>query len=189
MLGLALERCSDGPSAATISDPRNPASASPQPPTAKTRTLERRVDDQGGLLSARHLPQFSRRLHGLLQASIKRVQCWRWRYRDAQLGCIRRTTALLTEEEAAAYPEAERIDGTLSLREVDADLGENFAGFAGTSSAQSQRLMSVGAAGGPEPGLARVETRWPTPLEQANDGLEARGERKPVDESCGTRPA
>jgi hypothetical protein len=52
------------------------------------------------------------------------VECWRWRYRDAQLGCIRRTTAVLTEQEAAAYPEAERIEGTLSLREMDDGLLE-----------------------------------------------------------------
>jgi hypothetical protein len=50
---------------------------------------------------------------------MKKVECWRWRYRDPQLGCIRCTTAALTEEEAATYPESERIDGTLSMREVD----------------------------------------------------------------------
>jgi hypothetical protein len=31
----------------------------------------------------------------------------------------------LTEEEAASYPEAERIEGSLTLREVNDDLGEN----------------------------------------------------------------
>jgi hypothetical protein len=55
---------------------------------------------------------------------MKKVECWRWRYRDIQLGCIRRTTVGLTEQEAAAYPEAERIDGTLSLRETEDDLLE-----------------------------------------------------------------
>jgi hypothetical protein len=50
---------------------------------------------------------------------MKKVECWRWRYRDPQLGCIRCTTAALTEQEAAAYPESERIDGTLSVREID----------------------------------------------------------------------
>jgi hypothetical protein len=53
------------------------------------------------------------------QVRMKKVECWRWRYRDIQLGCIRRTTVGLTEQEAAAYPEAERIDGTFSLRETE----------------------------------------------------------------------
>ena len=56
---------------------------------------------------------------------MKMVEYWRWRYRDPQLGCIRRTTVGLTEEEAASYPEAERIVGSLTLREVNDDLGEN----------------------------------------------------------------
>jgi hypothetical protein len=56
---------------------------------------------------------------------MKTVEYWRWRYRDPQLGCIRRTTVGLTEEEAASYPEAERIEGSLTLREVNDDLGEN----------------------------------------------------------------
>jgi len=56
---------------------------------------------------------------------MKMVEYWRWRYRDPQLGCIRRTTVGLTEEEAASYPEAERIEGSLTLREVNDDLGEN----------------------------------------------------------------
>ena len=56
---------------------------------------------------------------------MKTVEYWCWRYRDPQLGCIRRTTVGLTEEEAASYPEAERIEGSLTLREVNDDLGEN----------------------------------------------------------------
>ena len=56
---------------------------------------------------------------------MKMVEYWRWRYRDPQLGCIRRTTAAMTEEEAASYPQAERIEGSLTLREVDDDAGEN----------------------------------------------------------------
>ena len=56
---------------------------------------------------------------------MKTVEYWRWRYRDPQLGCICRTTIGLTEEEAASYPEAERIEGSLNLREVKDDLGEN----------------------------------------------------------------
>jgi hypothetical protein len=56
---------------------------------------------------------------------MKTVEYWRWRYRDAQLGCIRWTRVALTEQEAAAYPEAERIDGTWCLREIEDDLVEN----------------------------------------------------------------
>jgi len=56
---------------------------------------------------------------------MKTVKYWRWRYRDPQLGCIRHTTAAMTEEEAAAYPEAERIEGSLTVREVDDALGEH----------------------------------------------------------------
>jgi hypothetical protein len=54
---------------------------------------------------------------------MKKVEYWCWYYRDAQLGCLRRTAVALTAEEAAGYPQAERIDGTLSLREIDDDLG------------------------------------------------------------------
>ena len=54
-----------------------------------------------------------------------KVEYWRWRYRDPQLGCIRRTTAVLTEQEAASYPEAERIEGSMVLREVDDGPGAN----------------------------------------------------------------
>ena len=56
---------------------------------------------------------------------MKTVKYWRWRYRDPQLGCIRHTTAAMTEEEAAAYPEAERIEGSLTERELDDALGEH----------------------------------------------------------------
>ena len=50
---------------------------------------------------------------------MAKVEYWRWRYRDPQLGCIRRTTAVMTEQEAASFPEAERIEGSLILREVN----------------------------------------------------------------------
>ena len=50
---------------------------------------------------------------------MKTVEYWRWRYRDPQLGCIRQTTVALTEEEGASYPEAERIEGSLTVREVN----------------------------------------------------------------------
>jgi hypothetical protein len=56
---------------------------------------------------------------------MKTVEYWRWRYRDPQLGCICRTTVGLTEEEAASYPEAERIEGSLTFRKVNDGPGEN----------------------------------------------------------------
>jgi len=56
---------------------------------------------------------------------MAKVEYWRWRYRDPQLGCIRRTNAVLTEQEAASYPEAERIEGSLVLREVNDVPGGN----------------------------------------------------------------
>jgi len=65
---------------------------------------------------------------------MKTVEYWRWRYREPQLGCICRTTVGLTEEEAASYPEAERIEGSLTLREVNDDLGENLDAYSGDSS-------------------------------------------------------
>lgn len=52
---------------------------------------------------------------------MKQVEYWRWRYRDPKSGRICRTMFQLTEEEAAQYPEAERIEGTLLMREVDED--------------------------------------------------------------------
>ena len=52
---------------------------------------------------------------------MKQVECWRWRYRDPQTGRICRTMFQLTAEEAAKYPEAERIPGSMLLREVEED--------------------------------------------------------------------
>ena len=52
---------------------------------------------------------------------MKKVEYWRWRYRDPQTGRICRTVVQLTADEAAKYPEAERIDGTMLLREVEED--------------------------------------------------------------------
>jgi hypothetical protein len=43
----------------------------------------------------------------------KFVECWRWRYRDPETGRVCRTLFPLTE--------AERIEGSMLLREVDAD--------------------------------------------------------------------
>jgi hypothetical protein len=50
--------------------------------------------------------------------ALKRVEYWRWRYRDVETGCISRTTVACTAEKARSrYPSAERIEGTLSVRE------------------------------------------------------------------------
>ena len=50
---------------------------------------------------------------------MKTVECWRWRFRDAKTGRICRTMYALSEEEAEKFPHAERVPGTLILREVD----------------------------------------------------------------------
>ena len=47
------------------------------------------------------------------------VELWQWRYRDASTGRACRTAFRLTAEEAAKYPQAQRIEGTLVLRHVD----------------------------------------------------------------------
>ena len=50
---------------------------------------------------------------------MKTVEYWRWRYRDKDTGRICRTMFQLTAEEAAKYPEAQRIEGSMVLRGVD----------------------------------------------------------------------
>lgn len=52
---------------------------------------------------------------------MKKVEYWRWRYRDPKTQRICRTMFQLTAAEAAELPEAVRIDGTMLLREVDDD--------------------------------------------------------------------
>jgi hypothetical protein len=48
------------------------------------------------------------------------VEYWRWRYRNIETGRICRTMFPCSEQEAAKlYPGAERIQGTMVLREVD----------------------------------------------------------------------
>ena len=56
-----------------------------------------------------------------MQRPRKFVEYWRWRYRDPQTGRVCRTLFQLSEREAAALPEAERIEGSMLLREVDGD--------------------------------------------------------------------
>ena len=56
--------------------------------------------------------------------SVKKlVEYWRWRYRDSKTGRVCRTLFQLTEAEAEAQalPQAERIPGSMLLREVEAD--------------------------------------------------------------------
>ena len=52
---------------------------------------------------------------------MKQVEYWRWRYRDRKTGQIARTMFQMTAAEARRYPEAERIDGTMLLRDVEDD--------------------------------------------------------------------
>ncbi len=54
-----------------------------------------------------------------LESAMKYIECWRWRFRDAKSGRICRTMYALSEEEANKFPQAERIPGTLIMREVD----------------------------------------------------------------------
>lgn len=50
---------------------------------------------------------------------MKRVEYWIWRYRDPKTGYMRRTRFPLSASEAASlHPEAERIEGTMTLREL-----------------------------------------------------------------------
>ena len=54
-----------------------------------------------------------------MQGPRKFVEYWRWRYRDPETGRTCRTSFQLSEREAAGLPQAERIEGSMSLREVD----------------------------------------------------------------------
>ena len=49
-------------------------------------------------------------------ASTGMVECWYWRYRDPGTGQVRVSETTLTAEEASSLPEAERIEGTRTLR-------------------------------------------------------------------------
>jgi len=50
---------------------------------------------------------------------MKLVECWRWRFRDPCSGRMCRTMYAISEEEARKFPHAERVPGTLIMREVD----------------------------------------------------------------------
>ena len=56
-----------------------------------------------------------------MQRARKLVEYWRWRYRDPKTGRMCRTLFQLTEREASELPQAQRIEGSMLLREVDAD--------------------------------------------------------------------
>ena len=62
---------------------------------------------------------FLQLLFGPRRPASATVEYWQWRYRDASTGRVCRTTFRLTAEEAAQFPQAERIDGTLLVRKVD----------------------------------------------------------------------
>lgn len=49
------------------------------------------------------------------------VEYWRWRYRDPKTNRVCRTMFQLSEREAADLPQAERIEGSMLLREVEVD--------------------------------------------------------------------
>jgi hypothetical protein len=54
--------------------------------------------------------------------NMKTAEYWRWRYRNVETGQICRTIFPCSVEEAAKlYAHAERIEGTMILREVDDD--------------------------------------------------------------------
>ena len=51
---------------------------------------------------------------------MKTIEYWRWRYRNIETGRICRTMFACSAAVAARlYPGAERIEGTMVLREVD----------------------------------------------------------------------
>jgi hypothetical protein len=56
-----------------------------------------------------------------MQGPRKFVEYWRWRYRDPETGRFCRTLLQLSEREAATLLRAERIEGSMLLREAEAD--------------------------------------------------------------------
>jgi hypothetical protein len=57
----------------------------------------------------------------------KTVEYWHWRYRSPATGQVRRTLLPLTELEASRYANAERIEQTRMVLEVDDDLRRSAA--------------------------------------------------------------
>ncbi len=66
---------------------------------------------------------FMQLFFGARRRSPTTVELWQWRYRDSSTGRACRTAFRMTAEEAAKYPQAERIEGTLVLRNVDLPQG------------------------------------------------------------------
>lgn len=67
-----------------------------------------------GALAAVNCP-----FRGVVTSTMKLLECWRWRFRDPATGRVCRTMYPISEEEARKFPNAERVPGTLILREVD----------------------------------------------------------------------
>lgn len=60
---------------------------------------------------------------------MRTAECWRWRYRNVETGQICRTMFQMSEEEARAmYGDAERVAGSMTLREVMEDAVERAQG-------------------------------------------------------------
>ena len=69
---------------------------------------------------AEHPAAVNASFRGIVQrAMMKLVECWRWRFRDPASGRVCRTMYAISEEEARKFPQAERVPGTLIIREVD----------------------------------------------------------------------
>ena len=56
-----------------------------------------------------------------MEGHPKFVEYWRWRYRDPETGRICQTLSQISEREAAELPEAQRIEGSMLMREVADD--------------------------------------------------------------------
>jgi len=56
-----------------------------------------------------------------MEGHPKFVEHWRWRYRDPATGRTCQTLLPISEREAAELPEAQRIEGSMVLREAEAD--------------------------------------------------------------------
>ena len=56
-----------------------------------------------------------------MEGHPKFVEHWRWRYRDPETGRICQTLLQISDREAAQLPEAQRVEGSMVLREAEAD--------------------------------------------------------------------
>jgi hypothetical protein len=69
--------------------------------------LTARTQQRLGTLAQPDLPR---------EAPTRPVECWYWLYRDSATGQVCVSEKTLTEEEASNLPEAERIEGSKTLR-------------------------------------------------------------------------